>query len=118
MPVRRRFGRFAPNGHVAIADVEDEHRTATWVPAVIVALVVGAFLIRVSAAEHLSSHVDEAASIMAAQAVAERGAPVFPSGTLYLQGATLSYVLAPVVLAGYGDLDDLAVLRFPSVVAG
>src|SRR5262249_16509557 len=43
---------------------------------------------------------------------------VFPSGTLYLQGGTLSYILAPVVLAGYGGLDDLTVLRFPSVVAG
>jgi mannosyltransferase len=117
VPVWRRFGRPATNGRV-VFDEEDERWAGAWVPAVLVALVVGAFLLRFSASEHLSSHVDEAASIMAARAAAEKGAPVFPSGTLYLQGATLSYILAPAVWAGYGDLDDLSVLRFPSVVAG
>ncbi|MEA2523987.1 MAG: mannosyltransferase [Thermomicrobiales bacterium] len=116
-PVRRRFGRPATKGRISFEEV-DERRTGSWIPVALIALVAAAFLIRLSMSEHLSSHFDEAASLMAARAVAEEGAPVFPSGTLYLQGSTLSYILAPVVLAGYGDLDDLTVLRFPSVVAG
>ena len=75
-------------------------------------------LLRVSSAERLSSHVDESASVMAAQMVADKGVPVFPSGTLYLQGATISYLLAPVVKLGYGGLEDLTTLRMLSVIAG
>ena len=75
-------------------------------------------LLRVSSAERLSSHVDESASVMAAQMVADKGVPVFPSGTLYLQGATISYLLAPVVKLGYGGLEHLTTLRMLSVIAG
>jgi uncharacterized membrane protein len=75
-------------------------------------------LLRVSAAERLSSHVDESASVMAAQMVADKGVPVFPSGTLYLQGATISYLLAPVIKLGYGGLEHLTTLRMLSVIAG
>ncbi|HEY7036322.1 MAG TPA: hypothetical protein VH482_33650, partial [Thermomicrobiales bacterium] len=96
VPARSWWRRQATNGHLAFDDEDGETRRAgSWVPAAMLALVVAAFLIRLSMAEHLSSHVDEAASIMAARAVAHKGAPVFPSGTLYLQGGTLSYVLAP-----------------------
>jgi uncharacterized membrane protein len=116
-PLWRRWGRPATNGHVAFEE-EEERRAGSWVPAALVALVAAAFVIRLSAAEHISPHIDEAASIMAARSVADKGAPVFPSGTLYLQGGTLSYILAPVVLAGYGNLADLNTLRLPSVVAG
>src|SRR3712207_8563149 len=49
-----------------------------------------------------STHVDEAPSILAARMVAERGVPVLPSGVLYLQGAPLSYLLAPLLWAGAG----------------
>ncbi|GIW05004.1 MAG: hypothetical protein KatS3mg059_1624 [Thermomicrobiales bacterium] len=104
-----------PNGHLVF---DEEHHPRQWVPAVLLAIVALAFLIRLTNAQHLSSHVDEAASIMAAREVAARGVPIFPSGTLYLQGATLSYVLAPFVWAGYGDIEHLSTLRFPSVIAG
>ncbi|HRA46854.1 MAG TPA: hypothetical protein PK819_02160, partial [Thermomicrobiales bacterium] len=76
------------------------------------------FLLRLSAAKHLSSHVDESASIMAAKMVADRGVPIFPSGTLYLQGATISYILAPIIKLGYGGFDDLFVMRMLSVITG
>jgi uncharacterized membrane protein len=76
------------------------------------------FLLRLSSAERLSSHVDESASVMAAQMVADKGVPVFPSGTLYLQGATISYLLAPVIQLGYGGIDHLTELRMLSVIAG
>src|SRR4051794_29860141 len=52
-----------------------------------VCIVLTGFLLRISAARHLSSHVDESASILAARMVAEKGAPIFPSGTFYSQGA-------------------------------
>ncbi len=103
------------NDHLAL---DEEHHPRQWVPAVLLSIVALAFLIRLTNAQHLSSHVDEAASIMAAREVAAKGVPIFPSGTLYLQGATLSYVLAPFVWAGYGDIEHLSTLRFPSVIAG
>ncbi|GIW03818.1 MAG: hypothetical protein KatS3mg059_0438 [Thermomicrobiales bacterium] len=103
------------NGHLVL---DEEHHPRQWVPAVLLSIVALAFLIRLTNAQHLSSHVDEAASIMAAREVAAKGVPIFPSGTLYLQGATLSYVLAPFVWAGYGDIEHLSTLRLPSVVAG
>jgi 4-amino-4-deoxy-L-arabinose transferase-like glycosyltransferase len=71
-----------------------------------------------AASEQLSSHVDESASVLAVQMVAEKGAPIFPSGTLYLQGATISYLLAPMALLGYGDLEHLETMRLLSVIAG
>ena len=77
-----------------------------------------ALLIRIAAVRQLSLQVDEPATILAAHQVAERGVPILPSGTLYLHGATLSYLLAPLVWLGVGDLDDLRALRLVGVVAG
>jgi len=84
---------------------------------VLMALVFGA-LGRLSAAEHLSPHIDEPASVLAARMVAERGLPIFPSGVPYFQGATLSYLLAPFSWLGLGDIGDLYTLRLFSVVIG
>jgi uncharacterized membrane protein len=98
--------------------LDDRVAANAWVPIAMLALVVGAFLFRYAAAEHLSSHVDEAASVLAAQMVADKGVPVFPSETLYLQGATISYLLAPLLKLGVGGLDDLLPLRLLSVFAG
>ncbi len=81
-------------------------------------ILVVAAAVRIVAAIRLSSHIDEPASVLAIRMVAERGVPVFPSGVLYLQGATLSYLLAPLVWLGQGDLDHLTVLRLGSVLAG
>jgi hypothetical protein len=77
-----------------------------------------ALMIRVGAARHLSPQVDEPATLLAAHQIVERGLPILPSDTLYLHGATLSYALAPLVWAGYGDLEDLHKLRMVSVLAG
>ena len=68
-----------------------------WVPIALFAVIVCAFLFRFAAADQLSSHVDEAASVLASEMVVEKGAPIFPSGTLYLQGATISYIIAPLI---------------------
>lgn len=102
-------------------DLVDEVETAragSWIGIVLAVGLIVAFLLRIAASEQLSSHVDESASVLAVQMVAEKGAPIFPSGTLYLQGATISYLLAPVALLGYGDLEHLNTMRLLSVVAG
>ncbi len=87
-------------------------------PLAILGVVLAGCAVRIVAAERLTPHIDEAASVLAAHAVAERGVPVLPSGTVYFQGATLSYVLAPFVWLGFGGLDHLDILRGVSVVAG
>jgi hypothetical protein len=74
--------------------------------------------LRLLAAVVLSPHVDEAASLLAATMVAERGLPVLPSGTVYFQGGTLSYLLAPFVAAGADTLEALPTLRLLCVLVG
>lgn len=91
---------------------------SAYIPLIVLAVVLAGCAFRIVAAERLTPHVDEAASVLAAHAVAERGVPVLPSGTVYFQGATLSYLLAPFVWLGYGDLSDLVVMRSVSVIAG
>jgi mannosyltransferase len=105
----------APGPDYVALDEEPPPRFSLISIALFLALVVG-FLLRLAAAQHLSSHVDESASILAAQMVAEKGAPIFPSGILYLQGATISYLLAPVIAAGYGGIEHLTELRMLSVL--
>ena len=100
------------------ADDVQTARAGSWVGIVLAVGLILAFLLRLAASEQLSSHVDESASVLAVQMVAEKGAPIFPSGTLYLQGATISYLLAPMALLGYGDLDHLNTMRLLSVIAG
>lgn len=84
---------------------------------VALALAYGA-LARLAAADHLTPHIDEPASVLAAKMVAERGLPIFPSGVPYFQGATLSYLLAPFSWLGYGDLENLHAMRMISVIIG
>lgn len=73
---------------------------------------------RYSAARHLTPHIDEPASVLAAQMVAEKGLPIFPSGVPYFQGAVLSYLLAPFSWFGFGGIEDLFTLRLMSVAIG
>ncbi len=87
-------------------------------PLTVVAVLALGFLLRFAAAQHLTPHVDEAASVLAAHAVAERGVPILPSGTVYFQGAILSYLLAPFVWLGAGDLANLTTMRLVTVLAG
>lgn len=88
------------------------------VPGALAVVIVVAALIRVAGARTFTPQADEPASILAAHQIAEKGVPILPSGTLYLHGATLSYLLTPFVWAGYGDLDDLTAMRMVSVLFG
>jgi hypothetical protein len=98
-----------------LAHAESRHRLIVIAVATVVGL---GFILRLFGAIQLSPHVDEPASILAAHATVERGLPILPSGTPYFQGATLSYLLWPFVRLGFGDLDNLALMRLVPVAAG
>lgn len=102
------------------ADFPAEERAgrSLFIPIALGFVLVLAVLLRIAAARILTPQADEPASVLAAHQVAHRGVPILPSGTLYLHGATLSYLLAPFVWAGYGDLDDLLKMRMVSVFFG
>lgn len=94
------------------------HQYSGWVPVIFLILVGLGGILRLVAAHTLTPHVDEGASLLAAHAVAERGFPILPSGTVYTQGATLSYLTAPFVWLGLDQLSDLNYLRTVVVVIG
>ncbi len=77
-----------------------------------------AFTVRGVTATRLIPHVDEAATMLATEMVIAKGVPVFPSGVLYLQGASLSYLLAPLAAIIGGTVDQLTALRFVNVLIG
>jgi hypothetical protein len=98
---------------------------ATWIRAglgatttVIATSLVFGVLVRVIAALTLSPHVDEPSSVLAAHVVARHGLPILPSGTPYFQGYTLSWLLAPFVWLGIGDIGQLTLMRMVLVLAG
>src|SRR5690554_982139 len=55
-----------------------------------------ALVVRIVTFRQFTGHIDEPASLLAIQRVAETGVPMFPSGVLYLQGAVISYIAAPL----------------------
>src|SRR4051812_1121751 len=65
--LRRWWQREGVSRERAVDLLDDSVRSNAWVPIAMLAVIVAAFLFRVAAAEHLSSHVDEAASVMAAK---------------------------------------------------
>ena len=75
-------------------------------------------VVRLVAARRLSFHVDEHFSLLGDRVGPEHGVPLLPSGMPYLHGATLSYLLVPLVRFGVGDLSDLRPLRLVSAAAG
>jgi hypothetical protein len=79
-------------------------------PLVAVTLFVVALAIRTATVGRLSFHVDEQFSVLAAHMVANRGIPLLPSGVPNVHGATLSYLLAPLVRLGRSDLKTLRVV--------
>ena len=117
--------RPAPEGTAGIhamptapADERTAIRPGVTAAVIVMALMVVGGLLRIIAAMVLTPHVDEASSLLAGHAVEERGVPILPSGTVYMQGATLSYVLAPLIRLGFDNLSDLTALRMIVVAAG
>jgi hypothetical protein len=84
----------------------------------ILPIVLLGLLTRLAAARALPVHFDEGAMLLGVHAVAGHGLPILPSGVLYVHGATLSYLLAPLVWLGLGGPEDLFLLRAVNAVFG
>jgi hypothetical protein len=80
--------------------------------------VVGAaFALRLAYLLHSHPFMDEFTTILAAQAILQRGLPVLPSGLFYEHGLLFTYLDAPfVALAGENSL--FAMARLPSLLLG
>jgi len=74
-------------------------------------------VVRVIAVFRVAVHEDEPASLLAAMAVRHRGWPVLPSGVPYLQGATVSYLVAPIANLGDSITPARLLLAVSSVVS-
>jgi hypothetical protein len=86
-----------------------------WAPLLLVA---AALLLLLVVAWRFPFFTDEAETLLAAHGVATHGLPIFPSGALFVHGATHSYFLAPLVWLGRGQPDDLFILRATSAILG
>lgn len=113
VPVLQARPRVLDDGAMSAA----QPRTTIASLALVVPVVLG-LVLRLIAANRLTLQIDEAASLLGGIAVAERGIPILPSGTLYLHGATLSYLLAPLVRLGFDGLADLHALRLLNALIG
>jgi hypothetical protein len=87
-----------------------------WITPVLISATLLGWALRVVACFVLGPHIDEAESVLAARIVAEHGVPMLPSGVLFLQGFTLSYILP--LFDWVGDPYDFTSLRLVSALAG
>src|SRR5262245_61829720 len=90
----------------------------TIVPWLVLPVMAGGLVIRLAAALRLPPHVDEGNMLLGIQTVAARGWPMLPSGVLYIHGATVSYLLAPLAWFGWVDYANLFPLRLFSAICG
>jgi hypothetical protein len=85
--------------------------------AALIAVLALAGAVRVYAAFTLQPQIDEAASLLAIRRTWILGYPLFPSDVLYLQGALLSYLFAPLAGLAQG-LDLLSLTRLVNILFG
>lgn len=100
---------------MTVPDPADDQPAPRLTPALAGIIAVGGIL-RIIAALILTPHVDEGSSMLAAHAVAATGTPILPSGTVYTQGLSLSFLAAPLVRLGLTSIDDLPWLRMIVVI--
>jgi len=82
--------------------------------AIVVLMVFGAYF-RLSYLTTISPHVDEYATLLAAQKIMEHGYPLLPSGSIYLPGVLFSYLDALFIYL-FGFSEEVA--RLPSLLMG
>lgn len=87
-----------------------------WIAPILITATLAGWALRVVACFVLGPHIDEAESVLAARIVAEHGVPMLPSGVLFLQGFTLSYILP--LFDWVSDPYDFTALRLVSALAG
>ncbi|HET7095304.1 MAG TPA: phospholipid carrier-dependent glycosyltransferase, partial [Thermomicrobiales bacterium] len=81
-------------------------------------LVLFGFLLRLAVADRFPQHVDEGNMLLGIKTVADRGWPMLPSDVLYIHGATVSYLLAPLAKLGLLDYLHPLPMRIPSAIFG
>jgi hypothetical protein len=118
-PPRTRDCIVAKSGHQVHASISREEPlfSGRWIVPLLAGLCAIALVVRWRASG-LPFADDEASTLLAAQRIAETGLPVLPSGVLYLHGATISYLLAPLAWFGWLDIDHLHQLRLVNVMIG
>jgi 4-amino-4-deoxy-L-arabinose transferase-like glycosyltransferase len=84
---------------------------------ILLAVVAGAFALRVAYLLHSHPFVDEFTTVLAAKAILERGLPILPSGLFYEHGVLFTYLDAPFVALA-GEETWFAIARLPSVLIG
>ena len=88
-------------------------RGQRWVSlAVLLVLLVVAFVVRWRYIQEISLSVDEFNTIFAARHVLVRGVPSFPSGNLYPHGFVFTYLVVPFVLGEFSE----TLARLPGLV--
>ena len=87
-----------------------------WIAPILITATLAGWALRVVACFVLGPHIDEAESVLAARIVAQHGFPMLPSGVLFLQGFTLSYILP--MFDWLSDPYDFTSLRLVSALAG
>ncbi|MFM9108354.1 MAG: hypothetical protein ACKOWF_16840 [Chloroflexota bacterium] len=92
--------------------------TVTAPVAVVLALACLAGFAARCASTRLPLFHDEAATLLAARRIAETGIPMLPSGVLYLHGAVISYLLAPLGWLGWLDIANVENLRLVNAAIG
>jgi 4-amino-4-deoxy-L-arabinose transferase-like glycosyltransferase len=84
---------------------------------ILLLLIAAAFGLRLAYLLHSHPFFDEFTTVLAAQAILQRGLPLLPSGLFYEHGLLFTYLDAPLVgLAGSGGLFIAA--RLPSLILG
>jgi hypothetical protein len=108
----------AATGARGLSRREEARATAPAFPLLLLPIVVVGLLVRLAAADRLPPHVDEGNMVLGIHTVAARGWPLLPSGVLYIHGATISYLLAPLAWLGWADYTNLFPLRVASAIFG
>jgi 4-amino-4-deoxy-L-arabinose transferase-like glycosyltransferase len=97
---------------IKVGDMRGEDKSIAIV--IVVLMVIGAYF-RLTYLTTVSPHVDEYATLWAAQKIMEHGYPLLPSGSIYLPGVLFSYLEALFIyLFGFGE----EVARLPSLLLG
>lgn len=117
-PANPKVNGTAPAGERGVSRLRASTEQASSIGTIgLIAVLALALVARAFAVYFLQPQIDEAASLLAIQRTWILGYPLFPSDVLYLQGALLSYLFAPLAGLAQG-LDLLSLARLVNILFG